>query len=614
MISLSVKFKRHLLFVSVAVIAIMSRGILLAFWLNSPFRYYSTVNGLDMQTLLAMAVKFYKGETFFSLYNLLVASTMMFNHGKVSFTAIIVIQQLLGVGISLLTAWLCLKLTGKKIVALGAGIISALYAPALIYEAITLRENLFAFTAVLALAVLIKLHQHHFSAIWLFLTGIIITLPFTVRLSALLWLGVTACWIILMIIKRTYPLSLTKFTCKLCGSPPTVSSKVKEPTLQSQGIKHHPIYKIFKQTSILMSGVLLVILVVATINFSSKKAVTSISKRYIKYIFTMGRQINPKTVNIRVPGDEKLTKEALKKGEKQPDSASASGMAYVNNCLTKLGKLFCQYEIPNNINYYFMREYLFPCSILPGPSMIIPLAVAGLILMLLGGRLLHRELLLMLYIGSFAVPIMLFLPLGRYRLIFYPIFSIAMFYPLQLIFIYLKTIKTKKIVSSLKIGGIIIMIGTIYIITRPENTRFRSSDFITYGKAYQQLEGDSDNTENCFATAYKLNPTSPPVAINYTNILLKRKKIKQALNAIAPAWQQHPKNVGVALFASSALLCNNMPHKAELILLKAGEPPELKGRRLYYYNLAACYRLQGKRQQAARAYAKFKKISKQPID
>ena len=145
-----------------------------------------------------------------------------------------------------------------------------------------------------------------------------------------------------------------------------------------------------------------------------------------------------------------------------------------------------------------MREQLFPCAILPGPGLMIPLAVAGLVLLIIRGRFRHRELILLLYILAFALPITIFLPLGRYRLILYPVFSIIMLYPFQLIFSYIQEFKKsillpckasetdeinnktttrpqinqligRKESASLKICGIILLIGTIYIFTLPPN-------------------------------------------------------------------------------------------------------------------------------------------------
>ncbi|MCF6176052.1 MAG: hypothetical protein L3J71_09830 [Victivallaceae bacterium] len=618
MTKLSEKSKHQLLFIIVATVAIATRAVLFAFWIDSPFRYYSTVSGLDMKTLLDMGTLFYHGQNTFALYNLLIAGTMLCNNAVISVTAIIVIQQLMGIVTSLLTAWICLKLTGRKVMAFTAGIISALYAPALIYEAVTLRESLFVFTAMLSLATLIKLHQKRFSPAWLFLTGIVLTLPLTVRLSALLWLGVAIATVQYLMFNK-----LRK---------------------QNNSIKLS-INETLKPMVILLSGVLSIVMLIAVLNFKQSGTVTPISRQYLEYILTMGRQVNPQTVNIHVPGNSASAPETI-----TAKNETTSGIAYLINCLNKFGKLFCQYEVPNNINYYFMREQLFPCGVLLGPGMVIPLAVAGIILLVLRKRFLRKETILLLYILAFAIPITLFLPLGRYRLILYPVFSILMLYPLQLIFCYLSKFKkvdakkteggdgdaerqgsgktgngrmgekdqtsnennAKNIIKTwiaLKICGIILLVGTVYVVTIPENTKLRASDFNTHGKAFQQQEGDTVNTENCFAAAYQLNPTSPAVAINYTDILLKHGKTKQALQTISPAWKSHPKNAGVALFASSALLCNGMPKQAEFVLLQAGEPAAASGQRLYYYNLAESYRLQNKHKQAKKAYAKFKILS-----
>ncbi len=583
---ISSRQKNFLLFAAILVTAVVVRVVLFNFWLHSPLRYYSELKGLDMQTLLDMGRLFYQGKFSFSLYNLLLATVMFCHGGAISVPAVIVIQQLLGGVTALLVAWITLRITRRRWSAGVAGTVAALYAPALIYEAVTLRETLFVFTAVLGLGVMINLVRHHFSTVWLLIAGSVIVLPFLVRFPGVGW----------------YLTALTTGAVMLV-----------------QDERHRACFRwqaVVKKIALLLAGGLLLLSIVAMINYHNRGAVNSISHSYLNYLITTGRQAAPRTVNISAPSVI-----ASEKKSASSDRDFLYGLSYWLNNGKKFLKLFQPYEIPNNINYYFMRSHLFPCSLLFGPGLVLPLAVAGLLLMLLRlPRLTRYEWLLLLYILSFALPPAIFLPLGRYRLVLYPVFAIMTAYAclglvnsIKELVMAIKRHPAVAVEDSSdkstvlnwsdvgKPGGILAVIIILpiifYLMTRPPAQSLRATDFIGYGKALKIAGGGTAELEQCFARAWQLSPTSPAAAINYTDILLQQGKRRAALEAIAPAWRAHPHHSGIALFASSALLCNGRARQAEQVLLKAGKPKTAAGLKLYYYNLAESYRLQGKQQQ-----------------
>lgn len=539
---------------TVLAAALLVRIPLFLFWLDSPIRYYSHVGGLDMKTLLILGTAFFHGNSMpFAVYKLIIAAVLFFAPNAHLPTVLIPIQLAAGCVTGIMTAWICLKLTGKRWAAVAAGCMAALYAPALIYESITLRESIFAFVSCLALATLLWVRRRRYPVWGLLLLGSIICWPMLVRFSALLWTCFGLGWSL----------------CYLWH-------------------KYHACRKAFlRKSAYLCLGAAITLGSVSLFNKLVADSFLLPATVNVDYIVELGKIRNPQSVNLPAQEDDSS---ALKTG----------WTGYAANLGIKLTKIFKQYEIPNNVNYYFMRDKLWPCSVLPGPGLLIPFAVCGIILLLLRRRFMKKEGILLLYVIAFAIPMSVFVPLGRYRLILYPVFCIAALEPLLVGINIYRTEKLKPRV--LKLAGIVILLAGIYYFTLPASTGLRASDYITHGKALQYGNPDSLEAAQCFEEAYRLAPTSPSVAINFTDILLKYGKPREALRVIYPVWLKHPDNEGVALFTAIALLANGKPDIAEQVLIKAGAPKEDAQKTFYYYNLGEAYRMQGRRDAAIAAY------------
>ena len=84
--------------------------------------------------------------------------------------------------------------------------------------------------------------------------------------------------------------------------------------------------------------------------------------------------------------------------------------------------------MPNNINYYFMRNKLPVLKFFIGPALLMPIALTGFLLFIIFKSCYKKESILFLYILAFGIPICIFFPLGRYKLALAPVFCISASY------------------------------------------------------------------------------------------------------------------------------------------------------------------------------------------
>ena len=89
----------------------------------------------------------------------------------------------------------------------------------------------------------------------------------------------------------------------------------------------------------------------------------------------------------------------------------------------RAAKFFLAFEMPENLNYYFLRHRLVPLKFLPGPGLLMPVALAGFLLML--PRIGRREGVIVFAIVLLALPLAAREPVGRYRLHLIPYFVVC---------------------------------------------------------------------------------------------------------------------------------------------------------------------------------------------
>jgi len=545
------------------------------FWLESPVRYYSSISGLDMQTNLIIGSWLYQGFSIFTIHKFMIAAVMFFNKGQHCPEALVLIQMILGAAAAPLIAWSALHLTGKRIWAMLAGLTAAIYAPALLYESITLRESTQTFFAALSLFGLLWARKRHFDIPGMIVAGVCLSLPCLNRVSSVPFLLLGVLWIALYLFLKN-------------------------------GKKQHP-YKLLLTKIGVMALVLAVVFVPISL-FNCKNSSFKLPFHIdLNYALKLGKIENPKDMNVgplqTVAPEAKPQKpvQATVEAPANTEQQEHYGiLRYSQNCVNKFYLLFKPFEIANNTNYYFMKYKLFPLQYLAGPLLVIPLAFAAILFMLGSWQWMKKEGLLLLYILAYSMPLVAFYPLARYRLIMYPVFCILMFYPF-----YQTYAQIKRRNTVLMILPMLLLYIAVFIVTLPEDISIRPTDYIAHGKAIQYQAGKAtDESGEYFKFAIEQYPDYIPGYVNYADNLIKLGQYQQANTLLTDAYARFNGDNGIAYYYGISLLGTRNPAKAESVFRKMPVPGADSGdaRSQYYYCLGEALRLQNKLPEALESY------------
>lgn len=547
---------KNILFIYVipALAALLVRIVLLINWWDSPVRWYCNIGGLDMQTILKIGTLFYEGKCPFSLYNIFLATILLFNNAVHSIETVVIIQVISGIIVAPLTAWCTLKIWGKVPWALASGLFMALYAPAIMYESVVLKESIFLFFALFSLAAVLKAHKSHFTPTALFFCGIFLALVVTHRISALPFCGFASLWIFACLLKKL--------------------KKDKKKTLL--------------RISFLALGLSLVLIpfFVASIGLLSPN--NTYRKYLTKYIFSA--QSSPASMNVANETPVKNLK-------------NNKIFSLLNKMRKRAPLIFSASEKPNNINYYFLKHKLFPLQYLIGPLLLIPLAVTALVLLLFNRGFLRKESILFIFIFSYMIPIIIFIPLARYRLVLIPVFCMLAPYPFFAVW---KAWHKKKLLLLLLP---VVIYALILYINLPLNSFVRSTDFVSYGKGMQFKTGKSASALAYFSEAYKIAPYKQMTVVNLADALIKNRRPKDAIKILLPALQKSPDNLAYRYYLGIAYFFTGKAKLAEQLFSKINpdDMGDLKAK--YYFFYEQSLRAQKKHEAAAKLQQKALKDS-----
>jgi hypothetical protein len=557
------------------LIALIARITLFNSWLDSPIRFYSYVSGLDMPTILFIGSWLYNGFSIFTLYKFTIAMIMYFNSGQHCPEVLIIIQLLMGIGISGITAWITLKLSGKWLWAAVSGILAALYAPGMIYEVLVLKEIYLTFFSLLALAFVIWGRNRHYKPWIAFLTGIGLALPCLCRVTALPFCCFAGLWM----------------TFYLFNHLRRKSKKWYKPL----------IFRILCA----IAGVLVIFVPVTIFNYyNSSKRVPLPFHVGASYAVSLGKVKSPSSMNVKIIDLKSSLKENSVQKKNAEDNSQSPIVNFMSNFSRKLPLVFNQHEIPNNVNYFFMKDKLLPIKYMPGPSLLLPLAITALLLIIFSGRFLRRESLLLIYIIAFLFPICFFYPLGRYRLVLFPVFCMLAPYPFY--FAWKLRNRYKNILILLPIP---IIYAVVFMLSFPTKDGYRASDFIAYGKALEKKDRNPMRAIRFYRTAIKMRPDYQPAIINYCDSLLKTGQPQRAAALIMPHIMKNPQNNAYLYYGALAKFYSRQPAEAESLLrripISQGHPLAVQ----YYYYLGETMRVQKKYKQALAEYQRALKCS-----
>ena len=506
--------RRHPLIIVFST-ALVLRGMFALFYHCSPFSYYHLLPGLDMETLLRFG-EWGRTENhfFFTFHRLQVFTFWKLNGNVHPVMWHVLFQALLGAAGAAMVGAAALRLTGKKHLALLSGVVWALNPVELMYEFTTLQDSLVNFGIILSIFAFLEARKRLFAPLFALGAGAAAGVAATgrpVAIGLVLCLGV---WNLYYLYHR-----------KL----------------------------LLKRILFFAGGVLAVWGVFSTVNLI-------VIKRFNCFF-------NPVSYAVAVN-----TTPASASGAPAPVSSVPPLVKTVFKMVLRTPQLLSPEEIPENLNIHFLRTKIPFFRI---PFEFIPPCAAAAILFLLGtGLWKKKEGFLLLPVFALALFLCIREPIGRYRLLLLPWFTILAVW----LFNYL---------AQKKKGGVMILtlamllFGTCSL----QAPRLRGADYFAWGMALEKEAGKTTpEAMKGFKAAFLLKPDT-----NHAVSLITR-----AMTANDRTLAQETARKWMAASRNSTLSCyyaalaafpemNKMEHLFSLVKEKE-LPPKLRFR---------CFLLQG---------------------
>ncbi len=361
---------RKKILLSVAAAALIIRLIFAFSFHNSFFVSYHLVPGLDMQTLLAFSEwgGGHDHSPFFTFHRVFIFLNWFCCGQTHCVWNIFILQSLIGILGAICITDLILKFSRARKIALVTGMLSASYLPFLVYEFSILQENF--------------MMNFTFFAFWATFNA----------------------WH-----KRFNPSSsiilIISFFAMLAGRPAAVLLAI---TLIALSI--YKMYRKKQPTKVILPIAILIFLLSAAAIFNYSFC-GIMSQFYNAMPYTI-------QYNLEVAGTTPDTPPGLQKQN--------ALLLAIKQAASRTPAMFKYGELPENQNIYFWCEKLPLLDYFPAPGLIIPLAVAGIMIVIFSGSWKKRYGLLLLPLITMVLPLCAREPIGRYRLMLVPyLFIIA---------------------------------------------------------------------------------------------------------------------------------------------------------------------------------------------
>ena len=545
------------LYLPVAALAAGVRLWVYASWLESPLHWFHRVPGLDMQTLLEFGQRLVDGSGLFTLHRTLIAGVWLANGGDHHVEFLAAVQCLLGFLGALLVTRITLHLFGKRRRALAAGAVAALYSPALMYEVTMLQESIVTFAVLLSFAGWQWAREKRFAPGRAVAAGILLGLAAIGRPIALLWV----------------------FGAIVLSFPP------------------------FRRRSTLRRGFTVAagcLALWAAVGVLNQLHTGSANPFF--NVFPYAIQVNSPAAAATAPAPALPgTGPATEAADNFMTAKLAPLFRIGINALRRIPLLFLADEIPDNLNFYFIRQKFTPLRFLPGPELLIPAALAGILLLAFSGRLFRREGLVLLIVVLLAPPLCALHPVGRYRLLLYPYFSILAVY--AFVWMTMRGTLPRRTRTIAGAGVLAAVFGMNQFFGT--GSFLRSTDFVAWGIAAEYPAGrPTEVSMRSFGEALAMSEgRNQAAAVNLLTRLLGLRQFG-AVEALARRELEVP-GINRSLmhyYAGLSLLLGGNPAgaAAEFAASDAGEIPPLGGK-LYFFRGEA-ERLQGNAAKADRYY------------
>jgi hypothetical protein len=551
--------------VPMAVAAVV-RLWLLAVWFDSPFRWYHEVPGLDMRTHVREMADFLHGHRGFSLYYLIEAPGFLLGGSA----GMVVTQAVLGILTAGLVALAALRVHGSRTAAMLAGLLAGLYAPAAMYELFHLKESVYLFAASLGLLLLVEARHRRFAPGWAFAAGAASTLPALVRFPGVLWLAAGLLWAFL------------------------VAAHQREAVLpEGNADSRRSVLARLRRGAWPVAGAASALALVALFNLA-------LGHRQLPFgsgpgiAFYLRGEVAPKGPSPRaMPADASADVAAMAEAPGSPPPPS-----FFAAILRKSAETVQTTEIPNNLNFYFIRDNLRPLRWLIQPQWFLPAAFVGLLLLLVrrrGGFL----VLTLLYAASFMIPMILFVPLARYRLALLPVLSLWAVFP---------WVALRPCAGRLRHAWMLFLWLALLVLAhhllksrdfQPGEVPLRVSDFLVYSDACRQDPRWMPEMVAALQVAGRMDARQvAPDALRCSLWLFERGEFAAARELLRPYLPPATADPRYPIAYATALLgCGETA--AAAALLEAMPPCDDLD---YCYQLGECRRIQGRHAAAAEAF------------
>jgi hypothetical protein len=308
----------------------------------------------------------------------------------------------------------------------------------------------------------------------------------------------------------------------------------------------------------------------------STEKITGFYKGFLYYV-KKGKEARPENLNI----DKGKT-----------DSSSQSFR------MDKFYDIFTAFEKPNNVNYYFVREHLTALKFLMTPLFLLPFAVTGFLLIIIRGRLLKKEGLVFVYLVAFLVPLVIFIPLARYKIVLLPAFATGAAYTFKSLLDF-----SRMKGNFMKLSLLALLYFIVLYLSIPK-AFLRSEDFVSYAMAMENIPGPEKPVMKAWAMAYRINPESRSVIVNFSQRLIKAKNFNVAGEILRRFLSSHPGDYKASVNYSIVCNASGRPAEAEKVLKALTPPSKELSKTIYYFQLAEALRLRKKHGEADVFYAK----------
>ena len=443
-------------------------------------------------------------------------------------TGLVLLQCFAGCLIAVLTVFAAFRLFGSRLTALAAGLFAAWYGNAVLYELVTLPETLNVLTALAAFAAVLQARRKQFKPIWCAAAGALLALTATGRPVGIAAVGAGLIWLIWHLYRRKSRRGMAALAIGLMA--------VWGPVTVWNGLHGWP-------------------LPVYGSNFNYA---------------------------VKVAGEKEMTSWNVDtKPEKVSVLRIAAGFCH------KLPKVFSIREIPDNLNYYFLKDRFVFMQIGVPAALLITLGVAGMAVVLLGRN--RRGGLLMWWLFFLSIIFAAYYPAGRYRLVLYPYFAVFAGYFCRALF--------------LPGRGMAILAGVLAAALEwgitPQPALIRSADHTAWGMALMQQNAPAEAIDREWMAAVRVSNGGTREMARLLHRLFLLNRTEDARRIL----QEYPGNDPYRLFYGALLDLGDgriWDARRKLEGLQHTVPPDVKAQYCYFLG-EACMRT-GSGRAAAAAY------------